>query len=187
MAIREIVTFPDDRLRKATTPVSEFDDKLKNLVADMFETMYDDEGIGLAAPQIGVSKKVVVIDIPTGNEEQGFKPNPLVLINPKITKAEGTTVYKEGCLSVPEYYEEVERAEVITLQAQNLEGETVVYENVTGLLAICMQHELDHLEGKLFIDYLSTYKREKITKAMTKAKKDKQKQQKEKASRRLAN
>lgn len=178
MAIREIVTFPDDRLRRPTTPVTEFDAKLKSLVDDMFETMYDDEGIGLAAPQIGVSKKVVVIDIPTGNEETGYTPQPIVLINPEITKAEGSIFYKEGCLSVPEFYEEVERSEKITLQAQNLNGELVVYEDVTGLLAICMQHELDHLKGKLFIDYLSTYKRERITKAMTKAKKEQQKKQK---------
>lgn len=182
MAIREIVTFPDDRLRRPTTPVTEFDDDLRQLVEDMFETMYFDEGIGLAAPQIGVSKKIVVIDIPDMEGDQVTKHNQLVLINPEITATKGKTTYKEGCLSVPEFYEEVERAEVITLKAKDEFGKDIVFEDVDGLLAICMQHEVDHLNGRLFVDYLSTYKRERVTKAMTKLKKDQAKKAKQEAA-----
>lgn len=183
MAIREILIYPDERLRRPTSVVTEFDDKLQALVDDMFETMYDDDGIGLAAPQIGISKKIVVIDIPLVNEATGeTTPQPIVLINPEIVKAEGTSVYNEGCLSVPGMYEEVERAAMITLKAQNAKGEEVVYEDVTDLLCTCMQHELDHLQGKLFIDYLSTFKRDRITKALQKKQKDKARQLKEQAN-----
>lgn len=179
MAIREIVTFPDDRLRNPTTPVTEFNDELRELIEDMFETMYVDNGIGLAAPQIGISKKIVVIDIPDEDEnERIIAHNQLVLINPEITEKKGTVTYKEGCLSVPEIYEEVERAEVISLKAQNEFGEPIEFKDVTGLLAICMQHELDHLNGRLFVDYLSTYKRERVTKAMLKLKKEEAKKKK---------
>lgn len=179
MAIREIVTFPDDRLRKPTTPVTEFDASLKQLVEDMFETMYFDDGIGLAAPQIGISKKIVVIDIPDYEGDKLIKHNQLVLINPEITATQGKVVNKEGCLSVPEIYEEVERAEIISLKAQDEDGTPLVFENVDGLLAICMQHEVDHLNGHLFVDYLSTYKRDRVTKAMLKLKKEKAKKEKD--------
>lgn len=183
MAIHKIVTFPDDRLRRPTTPVTVFDEGLKQLVEDMFETMYYDDGIGLAAPQIGISKKIVVIDIPDYDGETLVKHNQLVLINPEITAKSGEVSYKEGCLSVPEFYEEVTRAETISLKAQDEKGKEIVFENVNGLLAICMQHELDHLEGHLFVDYLSTYKRDKITKAMLK----RQKEEAKKAKQEMAN
>lgn len=164
MAIRKVVVFPDERLRKPTKEIVEFNDELRALVADMFETMYDDDGIGLAAPQIGVSKKIVVIDI-KDSEDPSVRFGPYVLINPKITAKEGTAVYTEGCLSVPEIYEDITRAEKVTLEAYNEFGELKTY-HADGLLAICMQHELDHLEGRLFIDYLSPFKRERVLKAI---------------------
>lgn len=178
MAIREIVTFPDDRLRRPTAAVTEFDEKLKELIQDMFDTMYDDDGIGLAAPQIGVSKKIVVMDVPESEEEtaEGREPaavehHPLVLINPVITEKSGSIESKEGCLSVPEYYETVRRAETVSVKAQDADGNEVEYKNVTGLLAVCMQHELDHLEGRLFIDYLSGIKRDRLKKQIQRMKK----------------
>lgn len=179
MAIREIVIFPDDRLRRPTTLVTDFDDELRKLVEDMFETMYCDNGIGLAAPQIGISKKVVVIDIPDMEGDQIIKHNQIVLINPEITAVQGKTCYKEGCLSIPDCYEEVERAEVISVKAQDEYGQEIVFENVDGLLAICMQHEIDHLNGRLFLDHLSTFKRDRVTKAMLKRKKEEAKKLKE--------
>ena len=169
MAIREIVTFPDERLRQICAPVTEFDDALKELTDDMFETMYDDEGIGLAAPQIGIEKRIVVIDIPEEDGKQG--KNKLVLINPKITAKEGEVASEEGCLSVPEYRAEVKRFEKITLECRDLNGQKQVYE-ADGLLAICMQHELDHLDGKLFIDYLSRLKRDRLLTKYRKLKKE---------------
>ncbi|MCL1602719.1 peptide deformylase [Succinatimonas hippei] len=168
MAIREIVTFPDERLRQICAPVTEFDAALKELTDDMFETMYDDEGIGLAAPQIGIEKRIVVIDIPEEDGKQG--KNKLVLINPKITAKEGEVASEEGCLSVPEYRAEIKRYEKITLECQDLNGQKQIYE-ADGLLAICMQHELDHLDGKLFIDYLSRLKRDRLLTKYRKLKK----------------
>lgn len=169
MAIREIVTFPDERLRQICAPVTEFDAALKELTDDMFETMYDDEGIGLAAPQIGIEKRIVVIDIPEEDGKQG--KNKLVLINPKITAKEGEVASEEGCLSVPEYRAKIKRYEKITLECQDLNGQKQIYE-ADGLLAICMQHELDHLDGKLFIDYLSRLKRDRLLTKYRKLKKE---------------
>ena len=169
MAIREIVTFPDERLRQKCALVTKFDDALKELTDDMFETMYDDEGIGLAAPQIGISQRIVVIDIPEEGGVQG--ENRLILINPVITKKEGEVPSEEGCLSVPDYRAEITRAEKVTLEAQDVNGEKKVYE-ADGLLAICMQHELDHLDGKLFIDYLSRLKRDRLLTKYRKLKKE---------------
>lgn len=167
MAIREVLIYPDDRLRNPTKEVTVFDDELKQLVDDMFESMYHYDGIGLAAPQIGVSKKVVVIDIcDTDEEGKVIEHHPLVLINPKILEKSGEAEYKEGCLSVPESYEVVKRAEKVKVEAQDLEGKTTVYD-ADGLLAICMQHEIDHLDGHLFVDYLSSLKRDRINKRMT--------------------
>lgn len=172
MAIREIVIYPDDRLRKPTKEVTVFDDELKELVKDMFDSMYHYDGIGLAAPQIGVSKRVVTIDIcDYDNEGQVIEHHPLVLINPKILEKSGSVEYKEGCLSVPEYYDVVQRAEKVTVEAQDLEGNTKVYE-AENLLAICMQHEIDHLEGHVFVDYLSSLKRDRITKRLMQFKKE---------------
>lgn len=166
MAIRNIVVFPDDRLRLPTQAVTEFDDKLKTLVEDMFDSMYAHDGLGLAAPQIGVNKSVVVIDIADCDDEGNvLKHNPMVLINPKILEKQGVQENTEGCLSVPDFYEKVSRAEIVKVQAQDLEGKEHIY-NADGLLGICMQHEIDHLEGHLFIDYLSTFKRERIKKRL---------------------
>lgn len=174
MAIRDIVIYPDDRLRKPTTEVTVFDDKLKELVQDMFDSMYHYDGIGLAAPQIGVSKRVVTIDISDYDSEgKVIEHHPLVLINPKILEKSGTTEYKEGCLSVPDYYDVVKRAEKVKVEAQDLDGNTHVYE-ADDLLAICMQHEIDHLEGHIFVDYLSSMKRERVRKKMLQFIKDKQ-------------
>ncbi|UJQ93146.1 peptide deformylase [Mariluticola halotolerans] len=175
MAIRPILYIPDPRLKQVTAPVTEITDETRALVKDMFETMYDAPGIGLAAPQIGVMQRIVVIDcakraddaeVAEGEEEIS---DPITLINPEITwVSEETRVYEEGCLSIPEYYEEVERPDRIRIRYMNLEGETIERE-ADGLLATCMQHEVDHLNGKLFIDYLSRLKRERITKKFEKA------------------
>lgn len=174
MAAREILVYPDDRLRQPTTEVTKFDDELKALVQDMFDTLKVADGIGLAAPQIGVSKKVVIIHIEEKDENNELlEEHRLVLINPKFLEKHGTTEYKEGCLSIPTFYETVQRAERVKLQAQDENGETHVYD-ADGLLAICMQHEYDHLEGHLFIDHISSLKRERIVKGLKKMRKDQQ-------------
>ena len=159
----------DPILEKTCKEVKEMTPRIRELIEDMFETMYDDEGIGLAAPQIGIEKRIVVIDIPEEDGKQG--KNKLVLINPKITAKEGEVASEEGCLSVPEYRAEVKRFEKITLECQDLNGQKQVYE-ADGLLAICMQHELDHLDGKLFIDYLSRLKRDRLLTKYRKLKKE---------------
>lgn len=163
MSLRDVVIYTSEILRKPNAEVTVFDDELKNLTDDMLETMYKHEGIGLAGPQIAVNKKIVVIDIPDENGEQG--KNPLVIINPKITKLEGEIVdSQEGCLSVPGYQDTVQRYERCTVEYQNLKGEHCVFDNVDGLFAICLQHEIDHLEGKVFVDKLSRLKRERLHK-----------------------
>lgn len=154
MAILELLYYPDEKLHQASSPVTEFNDELKKLVTDMFETMYADEGIGLAAPQINVFKRIVVIDVVNERKPE----DQLVLINPEFISKEGTTGIDEGCLSVPGLRGKVERAEKVTVKAQNLNGEFFEID-ADGLLAICLQHEIDHLNGKLFIDYLSPLKR----------------------------
>lgn len=154
MAILELLYYPDEKLHQVSAPVTEFNDELKQLVSDMFETMYADEGIGLAAPQINVFKKIVVIDVVNEKKPE----DQLVLINPEFTHKEGSTGIDEGCLSVPGLRGKVERSEKVTVKAQNLNGEFFEL-NADGLLAICLQHEIDHLNGKLFIDYLSPLKR----------------------------
>ena len=154
MAILELLYYPDEKLHQASSPVTEFNDELKKLVTDMFETMYADEGIGLAAPQINVFKRIVVIDVVNERKHE----DQLVLINPEFISKEGTTGIDEGCLSVTGLRGKVERAEKVTVKAQNLNGEFFEI-NADGLLAICLQHEIDHLNGKLFIDYLSPLKR----------------------------
>tara|TARA_A200000113_G_scaffold116544_3_gene104585 strand:- start:861 stop:1370 length:510 start_codon:yes stop_codon:yes gene_type:complete len=161
MAILDVLSFPDERLRTVAKPVEEVNDEIKQLVSDMFETMKDENGIGLAATQVNRHVQVVVMDV---SEEQN---EPRVFINPKIVRKDGFTISEEGCLSVPGNYAKVERAESITVEALNEHGEAFELE-AEGLLAICIQHELDHLKGKLFIDYLSPLKRQRIRKKLEK-------------------
>lgn len=165
MAILPILHFPDSRLRTKAKPVSVVDDNIRQLVKDMFETMYEAPGIGLAATQVNHHIRLVVIDI---SED---KNQPLVFINPQITPlTEDKAPYEEGCLSVPTIYDVVERPTRIKVNALNEQGEAFEME-VDGLLAVCLQHELDHLEGKLFVDYLSTLKRQRIKSKLQKLQK----------------
>lgn len=150
-----ILEFPDPRLRKKAIPVEVVDDALRGLIDDMFETMYAAPGIGLAATQVDVHKRLLVADI---SQE---KTDPYILINPQLLEKDGVIVSEEGCLSVPGYYEEVERAEHIRVSFLNRDGAEVEME-ANGMLAVCFQHEIDHLDGKLFVDYLSEAKRQRI-------------------------
>ncbi|WP_105167177.1 peptide deformylase [Pseudoalteromonas sp. T1lg23B] len=161
MAKLEVLRFPDERLRTVAKPVAEVNDEVRQIVKDMLETMYDENGIGLAATQVNIHQRIVVIDV---SEERN---EPRVLINPEITRKEGSTTSEEGCLSVPHSWAKVDRAETITVTALNEQGEQYSYD-ADGLLAICTQHELDHLMGKLFIDYLSPLKRQRIRKKLEK-------------------
>jgi peptide deformylase len=162
MAILNILEFPDPRLRTRAEPVTMFDHELSRLVDDMFETMYDAPGIGLAATQVDVHKRVIVIDVSESRDE------PLVFINPEVeVLAEELGEYDEGCLSVPGYYETVQRPQHIRVTARDRNGEEFTMEP-KGLLAVCVQHEIDHLEGKLFVDYLSSLKRTRIRKKLEK-------------------
>ena len=162
MAILEILHFPDPRLRKHAEPVAEVDDAIRQIVDDMFETMYAAPGIGLAATQVNVQKQIIVIDV---SKEQD---QPMVFINPEIVELDGVEEMEEGCLSVPGYYESVQRAERIRVRALNRDGEAFELET-DDLLAVCIQHEMDHLAGKLFVDYLSPLKRQRIQKKLEKA------------------
>ena len=156
MAILQILEFPDPRLRKIAAPVTVFDAKLEVLISSMFETMYEADGIGLAATQVNVHKRFLVLDV---SEE---KDGPQTFINPTYEVIEDAlTEHDEGCLSVPGFYETVARPSTIKVTAQNLKGETFERE-ATGILSTCIQHEIDHLDGKLFVDYLSTLKRQRI-------------------------
>lgn len=155
MALLPILKYPDERLHTVAQPVAQIDERIKKLVEDMTETMYESRGIGLAATQVDVHERVVVID--TSEERNDL----LVLINPNITRMEGETTYEEGCLSVPGIYDTVKRAERITLEYQDLSGSLKTLE-ADGLLAICIQHELDHLLGKVFVEYLSAMKQNRI-------------------------
>lgn len=161
MAILDVLRFPDERLRTVAKPVAAVDDEIKQLISDMFETMRDEKGIGLAATQVDRHVQVVVMDV---SEDQN---QPRVFINPEITERDGSTISEEGCLSVPNNYAKVERAEHIRVKALDAEGEQFELE-AEGLLAICVQHELDHLKGKLFVDYLSPLKRQRIRKKLEK-------------------
>jgi len=161
MAKLEILHFPDDRLRTKAAPVERVDDAVRQLVDDMFETMYDAPGIGLAATQVNVHRRVIVIDV---SED---KTEPHVFINPEILTRDGVEETEEGCLSVPGIYEKVQRADRVRVHAQGRDGETFELET-DGLLAVCIQHEMDHLEGKLFVDYLSELKRQRIRKKLHK-------------------
>lgn len=161
MAVLEVLRFPDERLRTVATPVAEVNSTISTLVSDMFETMRDEKGIGLAATQVDVHQQVIVMDV---SEEQN---EPRVFINPKIVSQRGTMINQEGCLSVPGQYADVERAEEITVEALDEKGNAFTLE-ADGLLAICIQHEMDHLQGKLFVDYLSSLKRQRIMKKLQK-------------------
>lgn len=163
MAIRKIIYLPDPRLRKVSKNVETFDDDLKSLVSDMFETMYDARGVGLAAPQIGINLKLSVIDV------KGDKKEQLVIINPEVIEAKGVEKYQEGCLSVPGAYDTVERAQWVKVSALDIEGNRFEIE-ADGLLGECLQHEIDHLNGKLFIDLLSPLKRKIARKKLEKFK-----------------
>jgi peptide deformylase len=161
MAKLKILEFPDPRLRTRASPVETVDDELRKLIGDMFETMYAAPGIGLAATQVDVHQRLLVADVSPD------KSDPHVLINPEIIEKDGVTVTDEGCLSVPGYFEEVERAEHIRVRYLDSKGEQQEME-AEGLLAVCIQHEMDHLEGKLFVDYLSETKRQRIRKKLEK-------------------
>ena len=167
MAIREILTAPDPRLKQGSDPIEKVDDGIRALMDDMLETMYAAPGIGLAAIQIGVPKRVIVIDL----AHEGEEPRPMYFANPEIIeKADDTAPYEEGCLSVPDLYEEVERP--ATCRVRFLDYQNELREmDCEGLLATCIQHEMDHLEGVLFIDHLSRLKRQMMLKKLQKAKK----------------
>ena len=169
MAILDILHYPDKRLRTVAKPVAKVDDSIKQLVDDMFETMYIAPGIGLAATQVDVHQQIIVIDI---SEE---KNQPLCLINPEIIAEEGTESCDEGCLSVPDIYEMVERAEKVTVKALDQNGDEYTLE-ANELLAVCIQHEMDHLKGKLFVDYLSPLKLQRIKKRLLKVQREESRQ-----------
>ncbi|HTM77329.1 MAG TPA: peptide deformylase [Devosia sp.] len=165
MAIRPILVLPDARLRAVADPIETVDDDIKALAKDMLETMYDAPGIGLAATQLGVMKRIVVMDL----AKEGEDPTPLVMINPEILKvSEDTAVTEEGCLSIPELYYDVERPAEVTVRYTDLDGETVELD-AKERLAVCVQHELDHLDGVMYIDYLSRLKRDRVIKKFDKA------------------
>ena len=165
MALRDIIILPDKRLRSVSKPVDKIGDDVRTLVADMFETMYEAPGIGLAAIQVGVPKRVVTMDL---SKKEGEK-DPHVFINPEITWAsDEPSVYEEGCLSIPEVHEDVERPSKVRFKYLDLDGKPREAE-AEGLFATCIQHEVDHLNGKLFIDHISRLKRDRIVKKFTKA------------------
>ena len=161
LSILTILEFPDERLRKKAAVIKTVDDTIKKLADDMLETMYQSHGVGLAATQVDVHQRVIVIDV---SEK---KDAPLFLINPEITEKDGIKESEEGCLSVPGFYEMVKRAEHIRVKALDREGQSFEFE-ATDLLAVCVQHEIDHLNGKLFVDYISSLKRQRIKKKLEK-------------------
>ena len=169
MTILDILHYPDKRLRTVAKPVEKVDDSIKKLVEDMFETMYLAPGIGLAATQVNVHQQIIVIDT---SED---KSQPLCLINPEIIAEEGTESCDEGCLSVPDVYETVERSEKVTIKALNENGDEYTLE-AGELLAVCIQHEIDHLKGKLFVDYLSSLKLQRIKKRLLKTQREESRQ-----------
>lgn len=166
MAIRKIIYLPDSRLREVSKPVERFDDALHLLIEDMFETMYDARGVGLAAPQIGLNIRLSVVDVSSDKTQQ------LVLVNPEIIESHGQAQYEEGCLSVPGAYDTVTRAESVRIRAQDRHGEFFEM-TADGLLGECFQHEIDHLNGKLFVDLLSPLKRAMARRKLEKYKRHK--------------
>jgi peptide deformylase len=165
MALRDILILPDKRLRLVSEPVKKFDRDIRQLIDDMFETMYEAPGIGLAAIQVGVPRRVITMDLSKDEDPQ----EPRVFINPELLWAsDETATYEEGCLSIPEYYEEVTRPAQVRVKYLDLEGKEQVLE-ANGLLATCLQHEIDHLNGVLFIDHISKLKRDRVIKKYAKA------------------
>ena len=169
MALREIIILPDKQLRLVSKPVEKVTAEIRRLADDMFETMYDAPGIGLAAIQIAQPLRLITMDLAKKDEEGETRPRPRVFINPEIlSSSEELSVYEEGCLSIPEYYEEVERPAQVRIRFTDLDGK-VHEEDVDGLFATCIQHEIDHLNGVLFIDHISKLKRDRVIKKFTKA------------------
>lgn len=161
MSVLNILEFPDERLRKKAVQVEAVDDGIRELVDDMLDTMYESKGVGLAATQVNVHKRVIVIDVSEDKDE------PICLINPEIVDKQGVEESEEGCLSVPGFFEKVKRAETVRIKALNKDGESFEMQ-ADELLAVCVQHEMDHLEGKLFVDYISPLKRQRIKKKLEK-------------------
>ncbi|MGB0897700.1 MAG: peptide deformylase [Psychrobium sp.] len=161
MAILTVLQFPDKRLRTVAEPVAEVTSETRKIIDDMLETMYDEKGVGLAATQVDIHQRIVVMDC---SEDQD---TPIIMVNPEIIKREGSMMNEEGCLSVPGIYASVERAEAVTVKALDRDGKEFEFD-ASELLAICVQHELDHLLGKVFVDYLSPLKRQRITKKLEK-------------------
>jgi peptide deformylase len=169
MSIRQILIHPDPRLKTVADPVADIDDELRQLADDMLETMYDAPGSGLAAPQVGVLKRLFVIDCA---KKEGTDPAPMVLVNPEVLEtSEETKVFEEGCLSIPEIYADVERPAEVKMRWLGIDGEEHE-QTFDGFAAVCVQHELDHLNGRLYIDYLSPLKRQLITRKMQKLKRE---------------
>ena len=156
MALREVLSFPNPLLKRVSEPIDEVADEVRELARDMCEVMYDEPGIGLAAPQVGTAVRLIVVD--TEWSEEGAQRNATVVVNPEITRAEGKIVWEEGCLSVPDFTADVERASEITLEGTDLDGKPIL-EEAEGVRAVCFQHEIDHLDGILFIDRISRLKR----------------------------
>ncbi|MFO0724102.1 MAG: peptide deformylase [Myxococcota bacterium] len=169
MSLLEILTYPDPRLARKCLPVEKVDDEVRKLMDDMLETMYAAEGVGLAAAQVGVTKRIIVLDCAQERDEAGNLKNqqPYQIVNPVITQKEGTIVWEEGCLSVPEYVDEVERASKVVCEGLDRDGNPLRIE-AEGLLAVCLQHEIDHLEGVLFVDRLSRLKQSMVKKKLKK-------------------
>ena len=169
MAIRDIIILPDRQLRLVSKPIEKVTAEIRRLADDMFETMYAAPGIGLAAIQVAQPLRLITMDLAKKNEEGEVNPQPRVFINPEIlSKSDETSIYEEGCLSIPEYYEEVERPARVRVRFTDLDGK-VHEEDAEGLYATCIQHEIDHLNGVLFIDYLSKLKRDRVQKKFSKA------------------
>jgi peptide deformylase len=160
MALREVLKFPDKRLREVSTPIEKITDEIRELASDMAEVMYDEPGIGLAAPQVGQTVRLIVVD--TEWTTEGGEQNPLMLVNPEIVERSGQITWTEGCLSVPDFEADVSRASHVVLRAANLEGEDLEID-ASELQAVCFQHEIDHLDGILFIDRISRLKRNLYT------------------------
>jgi peptide deformylase len=167
MALLDILTFPDARLRRTAEPVEQVDGQIRNLVDNMFETMYAAPGIGLAATQVNVLRRVIVIDVSEDHSQ------PICLINPEILERTGVEEMDEGCLSVPGFFETVQRAERVRVRALNRDGESFDLD-ADGLLAVCIQHEIDHLDGRLFVDHISSLKRQRIRKKLEKDQRSRQ-------------
>ena len=165
MAIRTILEFPDPRLRTRAQPVTRFDADLHRTIDDMLETMYAAPGIGLAATQVDVHRRLIVIDLSADRND------PLVLINPEILVREGETATEEGCLSVPGYFDEVKRAAKVRVRARDRDG-NAFERDCEDILAVCVQHEMDHIDGRLFVDYLSSLKRERVRKKLEKERRE---------------